>query len=74
MIAVQTVTEYGGEQGDGRSVRRIHFLSQVDDNRCESVDVLALQVEQFDSRSINADGVFIQFQRDIADITAVEPG
>jgi hypothetical protein len=48
MAPMQTETHSGGEQGHGRSVRRIHFLSQVDDNRCESIDVLAFQLEIVD--------------------------
>ncbi len=70
---MQTERHYNEEQTDGRTVHRIHFLSQVDDNRCESIDVLANGLDVVDPKTINADGVLIQFQGNIAEITVVEP-
>ena len=70
---MQTERHYNEEQADSRTVHRVHFLCKVDDSRCESIDVLANRLDVVDPRTINADGVAIQFQSNIAEITVVEP-
>jgi len=74
MTPVQTEIHHGGEQTDSKAVYRVHFLSRVDDSRCESLDVLAYRVEIVDPRTVNADGVMIQLQSDIVEISTVEQG
>lgn len=74
MTAVQTVIEHGGEPTNRKTLYRVHFLSRVDDSRCESLDILAYRVEVVDFRTIDADGVTIQLQTDIVEISQVEAG
>jgi hypothetical protein len=69
---MQTEIHQGGEQTNNSAVYRVHYLSRVDDNRYESLDILAYRVEVVAPRTINADGVMIQFQSDIVEISPAE--
>lgn len=71
MAAVETVTHHNEEQADDRKVYRVHFLSCADESRCDYIEVVAYQIDAVDTRTINADGVMIQFQNDMTEVTAV---
>ena len=70
-MAVQVETHHEWDHAEQRTVFTVHFISRLDDSRCDSLDVLAYRLERVDQRTINADGVLIQFAGDIASIGSV---
>jgi len=70
-MSVEVEKHHGWDMDEQKTVFKVHYVSQLDEALCESIDVLALRVERVDLRTVSADGITIRFAGDIVEITSV---